>query len=196
MPMVRLDPVISKTVCSLTAVPLHLSLGLEFSKRRCVAAQAISGKHVRRPIIRIRQSLLQEDLRRSAIARLRQIEINGLAMSVNRSEQVHPFAGDSNESLVDVPSCGFSFHLALQPAIDLRTVGLSPTPNGRVIDLQAPLCHEFLEIPQTQGKSAVPSDTRRDHDRFELPFAKQRRPAGSHPANLPNSQMQHFHLMY
>ena len=113
MPMVRLDPVIGKTMRSLTAAPLHLSLGLEFSKRRGVAAQAISGKHVWRPIIRIRQSLLQEDLRCFAIARFRQIEIDGLAMSVNRAEQVHPFAGDSNESLVHVPSRGLSFYLAL-----------------------------------------------------------------------------------
>jgi hypothetical protein len=55
MPMVRLDPVIGKTMRSLTAAPLHLSLGLEFSKRRWVAAQAIRGEHVRRPIVRIRQ---------------------------------------------------------------------------------------------------------------------------------------------
>jgi hypothetical protein len=109
MPMVRLDPVIGKTMCSLTAVPIHLSLGLEFSKSRWVAAQAISGEHMWRPIVRIRQSLLQEDLRRFAIARLRQIEIDGLAMSVNRTEQVHPFAGDPNESLVHVPSRGFRF---------------------------------------------------------------------------------------
>ena len=102
--MVRLDPVIGKTMRSLRAAPLHLSLGLEFSKSRGVTAQAISDEHVRRPIVRIRQSLLQKDLRCFAIARLRQIEIDGLAMSVNRAEQVHPFAGDSNESFIDVPS--------------------------------------------------------------------------------------------
>ena len=58
-------------------------------------------------------------------------------MGVNRPEQVHPFAGDWNESLIDVPSRGFSFYLALQSAVDLGTIGLSPTPDGRVIDLQA-----------------------------------------------------------
>src|SRR5215471_6658825 len=71
MPMVRLDPVISKTMGSLATATLHLSLGLEFSKSRWVAAQTISGEHVRRTIVRICQSLLQEDLRCFAIARLR-----------------------------------------------------------------------------------------------------------------------------
>src|SRR6516164_10556193 len=99
-----------------------------------------------------------------------------------------------------IPTDSRSFLFSIGPdfltiRVDLSTIGLSPTPDGRVIDLQAPLCHEFLKIPQAQGKSAVQSDTGRDHDGFELPFAKQRRPAGSHPANLPNSQMQHFPQM-
>jgi hypothetical protein len=55
-----------------------------------------------------------------------------LAMGVNRAEQIHPFAGDPNERLIDVPGRGFSFYLALHPAVDLRTIGLSPTPDGRV----------------------------------------------------------------
>jgi hypothetical protein len=101
-------------------------------------------------------------------------------------------ARDPHEGLINVPSRGLSFYLALQPPIDLRTIGLSPTPDGRVIDRQTPLCHEFLEISQAQGKSAVPSDTGRDHDGLRLSLAKQRRPAGSHRATLPDSQTQHF----
>src|SRR5262249_16700563 len=141
-----------KTVCSLTATPLHLPLGLEFSNGRWVASQAIGSESVRRPIVRIRWSL-QEDLGSFAISRLRQVEIDGLAMGFKSAEQVHPFAGDPDEGLIDVPGRGFPLYFALQPPVDLRTVGLSPAPDGRVIDRQASLCHEFLEISQVQGES-------------------------------------------
>jgi hypothetical protein len=72
------------------------------------------------------------------------------------------------------------------------SVPLSPTPNGGVIHGQAPLGHQFLEIPETQGKPAIPPHAGHDYDWFELTLAEQRRTTGSHSVNLTDPQMQHF----
>jgi hypothetical protein len=74
------------------------------------------------------------------------------------------------------------------------SVPLNPTPNGGVIHGQAPLSHQFLQIPETQGKPAIPPHTGHNNDWLELALAEQRRPTGSHAANLPDPQMQHFRL--
>src|SRR5215471_12076530 len=107
-------------------------------------------------IVRIGHRSSQEQLGGFAIARLRQVEIHGLALAVDLAEQVHLFAGDSNERLVHVPRRGFPLHFTAKPPHHFWTVPLDPTPDGRMVDGHASLCHQSFKVSQAQAESAVP----------------------------------------
>src|SRR5215467_9416910 len=100
-----LDAVIAVAPCSLTTVPSYASLGLQFANRRRIAPQSISDQHVRRPIVGIGQSLFEEDLGRFPVARLRQVEIDRLAVCIHGAEQIHPLAGDPNKDFALTTPC-------------------------------------------------------------------------------------------
>jgi len=133
---------------------------------------------------------LQEQLGSFAIARLRQVEVYGLAM--DGTEQILLFTGDANESLIHMPSRRFPLHFPLKPVQYFRTVTLGPAPDGGMVDGQASLRHQLFNLSQAQAESAVPSDARNDDVRLELSLPEQRWAAGRHGITLSNAQMQHF----
>ena len=56
------------------------------------------------------------------------------ALAIDGAKQVLPLAGDPHKGFIHVPSRGFALHFSLQSPVDFWTVGLYPSPNGRVID--------------------------------------------------------------
>src|SRR5215472_17935452 len=115
MTVIGFDPVIAIRARPLPTMLPHAVLDLQFSNRRRITSQAVSGKHVWRWIVRIGHRSSQEQLGGFAIARLRQVEIYGLALAVHRAEKVHLFTGDSNERLVHVPRREFPLYFTAKP---------------------------------------------------------------------------------
>ena len=93
----------------------HAALGLQFSNRRWIAPQAVSGKHVWRRVVGIGHRPFKEELGGFAIARLRQVDVHSLAVAVHRAEQVHLFTGDPDKGLIHVPGRGFALHFTPKP---------------------------------------------------------------------------------
>jgi hypothetical protein len=60
--------------------------------------------------------------------------VDSLALAIDRAKQLHPLASNPNERFIYVQGRRFALHFSLQSTVDFRTVGLSPPPNGRVID--------------------------------------------------------------
>jgi hypothetical protein len=186
VPLIGFDLVIAIAASALSTMPRDTSLRLQLPQRRWIPSQPIPGEYIWRSVVRIGQSLFQKPLGRFAVTRLRSGEVYGLTLGIDSAKQVHPLAGDANERLIPMPSRGFALYLSLQSTIDLRTIGLSPPLNGGVIDRQAPLRHEFLEISQAESESAVPAHTGHDYVRFEFALPEQGRPAGLDDVTLLN----------
>jgi hypothetical protein len=155
----------------------------------------VSGKHVWRRIVGIGHHPSQEELGGFAIARLRPVEIHGLAVAVHRAEQGHLFTGDANERLVHVPRRGFPLHFTADPPQHFWTVPLGPTPDRHMVDGQASLRHKLFQIAQAQAEAQVSADAGHDQVRLELSLPEQRWTAATHGATLANSQLQHFPIL-
>jgi len=139
---------------------------LQFADRGRITAQAIPREDVGRAIVGIRQRLFQEAFGGFPIPRLRKVEVHGLPLAVDGPEQVQPASRNPNEGFIHVPGGRFLLHVPPQPPVDFRSVALNPTPNGGMVQRQAALRHQFLQIPQAQGKPAVPPHAGNDDDRF------------------------------
>lgn len=57
----------------------------------------------------------------------------------------------------------------------------------------SPLCHQFLRIPETQRKPAIPPHASHNDGWLELALTEQGRLTDSHAINLSDPSMQHFH---
>ena len=76
MAVIGFDPVIAIRARPLPTMLPHAALDLQFSNRRWITSQPVSGKHVWRWIVRIGHRSSQEQLGGFAIARLRQVEVD------------------------------------------------------------------------------------------------------------------------
>jgi len=98
--VIGFDSVIAIAPSSLAAVLRDLSFGLQLPPRGRVTTQAIPDEYMWRPVVRIGQSLFQEQLGSFAIPRLRQVEVYSLALAIDRPKQVHLPAGDLNKGFI------------------------------------------------------------------------------------------------
>src|SRR5262245_20804910 len=114
MAVIGFDPVIAVATGPLTTSPCYLALDLEFPNCSRIASQTIPGDYLWRLVVRVRQCLLQEQLGSYPVSRLGQVEVDRLPVTINGTEQVHPFPSDPYESLIHVPSGRFPLHLAVQ----------------------------------------------------------------------------------
>jgi hypothetical protein len=73
---------------------MHQALPLQFAYRGWITAQTIPSEDAWRTVVSIRQRLLQETFSGFPIARLRKIEIHGLPVAVDCTEQVQPTPGN------------------------------------------------------------------------------------------------------
>ena len=128
MSVIGFDRVVCVPASPLPARRTDLAFRLQLANCSRVTPQAISGEHVRRPVVLVGQRLAQKDLCRFAVASLGQIEVNRLPVGVDGPEQVHLFRADADEGLVHVPGGGFPLHVTVQLPIQLRAVRLCPAP--------------------------------------------------------------------
>src|SRR5512133_368013 len=103
VPVIGLDAVVGVAPGPLLASSIHVTFFLQFTERRRVAAEAVTGENTASAIVRIRHRPLEEDLGGFAVTRFRQVEVHRLASGVDRPEQVHPATGDAHKRFIDVP---------------------------------------------------------------------------------------------
>ena len=84
--------------------------------------------------------------------------IENLALVIDGSSQVHPFAGDANHHLLEVPPVAWSWAAPSKPAGEPGPELQNPPPHGFIGNLQAPLGQEILHIAIAQGEAQVEPD--------------------------------------
>ena len=123
MAVIGFDPVITVTARPLTTWPSHMALVLKLVNRRRIAPQTVSGEYAWRLVVRVGQRVLQEHFGCGSVSCFREVEVDGLSMSINGAEQAHPATRDAYERLVHVPRRRLPLSLALQALVDLWAVG-------------------------------------------------------------------------
>jgi hypothetical protein len=88
------------------------AVSLQFADGCWITAETIPRDNARRPVVWIRQSLLQKAFRGFPITRFRKVEIHGLPVTVHCPEQVQPTTANPNERFVDVPSGRLWFQIS------------------------------------------------------------------------------------
>jgi len=106
---------------------------------------------------------VEEPPGRSGITPVGQHHVDDLAELVNRPIQVPPDTGNSDVCFVDVPGVA-GIVAARSGGVDQpRCEPLHPAIQSDVIDLDAPLGQQLLQIPVRQAVAQVPAHRQQDH---------------------------------
>ena len=110
-----------------------------------------------------------------------------LTVLVHGSVHVAPDAGDADVSLIDEPAVADTVTARASSVDDERGEALHPPVDGDVIDVDAALSQEFLDVSVGQAVAEIPADGEQDHLARE-PEPSERRghrtAAANHPGTL------------
>src|SRR5215213_11306354 len=133
---------------------------------------AIGRVLVRDPLVRNHalplQKLAQELASGTLITLGLDEHVQDLAFRVHSPPQVHLFAADPDEHLVQVPSPMRPRPSRPQPSANCRTEGEDPSPDTLIRDHDAPLGQELLDIAEADGEPEVHPDSTLDDVAWEL----------------------------
>src|SRR4051812_9099067 len=115
------------------------------------------------------QRLAEEALGRLQVAPRREEEINRGAVLVDGPVQIPPLAADLDVSLIHADRATMGFAEGPQPALDQRRVGQHPPVQSGVVDLEAALQEQLLDVAVAERIAQVPRDRLQDQRRFEVP---------------------------
>jgi hypothetical protein len=93
---------------------------------------------------------------------------NGRTVLVEGPVQVPPLAADLDVSFVDAHRAAMGFAEAAQPALDQRRVGQDPAVQGGVVDRQAALPEQLLDVTIAQRLAQIPGDGLQDQRSLEV----------------------------
>jgi hypothetical protein len=96
-------------------------------------------------------------------------------MLVNGSIQPPPLAFDLHKDFIDSPRVTSRTQMPTAAYVQLRSISLDPSVDGRMINSQATFLSQFFYIPVTEGVAAVPTDTANDDGRHKVPPLEQAR---------------------
>ena len=120
----------------------------------------------------IRQHLAEEALGCVKIPVGGQQKVDRVPVLVDGPVQVAPLAADLDVGLIDLDRAAVRLAKRAQPFLDQWRIGQDPTVQGAVIDLQATLKEEFLDIAVAQRIAQVPGDGLDDECRLVVPAFK------------------------
>ena len=123
-----------------------------------IGAGTIRADPVRREQRLILQHLAEEPLGRFEIALGGQEEVDGIAMLVDGSVEVASLAAHLDVRFVDPNRATVRLTELPQPFLDHGSVGQNSTVQCAVIDLQAALQEQLLDVAVTERVSQVPGD--------------------------------------
>src|SRR3954449_2942427 len=135
-------------------------------KRGAVRAQLVGRQQFRREAVLPEQLAHQPECRVLVAAALHQ-HIENLALVIDGAPQVHPFTGDANHHLIEVPPVARSWAAPSKPAGGPRPPLQKPTPPRPISNLQAPLGQKLLDVAVAQGETEIKPDRMLDDRRRE-----------------------------
>src|SRR5208283_3711096 len=131
---------------SMPAILRQSALGFEPLDGWWIAGVLIGIDYARGRMVLSAQGFGEKALSRCCVAFSRQKEVDRRTGGVNSPVQVYPFAFDPDVRLVDPPRVVGRFEPRAQTSFQFRGVTLYPSPDGDVVDQQAPLGKEFLDF--------------------------------------------------
>jgi len=93
--------------------------------------------------------------------------LNDLAELVNRPVDIPPVAGDLHVGLVDEPAASDGVSAGAGRLGEQRREPLDPPVDGDVVDLDAALGEQLLDVAIGQPEAQVPADRQHDHVGWE-----------------------------
>src|SRR5207248_4347880 len=93
--------------------------------------------------------------------------IENLALVIDGAPQVHPFAGDANHHLIEVPPVARSWAAPSKPAGEPGPELQNPPPHRFIGNLQASLGQKLLDVAVAQGEPEIKPDRVLDDRRRE-----------------------------
>jgi len=126
----------------------------ELPKSSAVRGQLISDQHLGSKTL-LSQQLAHESERRGLIAAALDQHVEDLALMVDRSPQVHAFAGDPDDHFVEVPSAVRGGSAAAQLAGDRRAEFQNPAPHRFVGDIEPPLGQKLFDIAVAEREPQI-----------------------------------------
>src|SRR5207248_1717668 len=135
-------------------------------KRGAVRAQLVARQQFRREAVLPEQLAHQPECRVLVAAALHQ-RIENLALVIDGAPQVHPFAGDANHHLIEVPPVARSWAAPSKPAGEPGPELQNPPPHRFIGNLEASLGEEFLHVAVAQGEAKIKPDRVLDDRRRE-----------------------------
>src|SRR5271157_5026853 len=107
--------------------------------------------------------LTQESLGRIHIPLPAQVEIDRLARLIHGPIQIHPLPFDPDVRFIHPPGVTYASCKPFPALLELRTIMLHPTENGRVHEVDTAFIHHGHEVAIAQLVAEVPANAQ-DHD--------------------------------
>src|SRR5216684_6814739 len=117
----------------------------EVPQRGTVRTQLVSGHPLRREAL-FPQQLAHEFDGRAAVAPSLKQHVEDLAFVVDRAPEIHPFAGDPDHHLVQVPAIAWPRTALPQPSRDYRAEFQHPTADTLVGEVEPTPRKQLLDI--------------------------------------------------
>src|ERR1039457_2232432 len=155
--------------------------------RRAVNRCQISVDHSRLGMGSIAERLAKQALGSIGVAKRRQQEIDGGSPGIDGPVQVAPATLHADVGFVDSPRLVCRLEMLSQSLLQLRAVILHPAPDRCVIDIEATLLQQFLNIAQRKRIAKIPPDRTEYEAGFGLPPFEDRG-SGYHFAILSRHQ--------
>src|SRR3984957_14191024 len=117
----------------------------------------------------IAERLAEQAFGRRGIAQRREQEVDSGTGGIDGPVEVTPTALHSNIRLIDTPGFVGRLEMPAQPLLQFGTVTLNPTPDRRVIRLQAALGEQLFDIAQRERVAKIPAHGTKNQLRRRLP---------------------------
>src|ERR1700722_17408023 len=167
-PVVLLDDVVQIFTLSQTAAAPSLTVAFHIGDRSGIGRILVDGESARVDDVPLRDGLAKEPVLRGRIPPRRQKEIDRLPSAVHRPIEIRPASLHPNVGFVHPPGAVAHSQMRADSLFKLRSVGLDPSEDRRVVDLDSAVEEHEFQITVADRKHQVPSHGPKDHLGCEL----------------------------
>ena len=129
----------------------------QLPESRAVGAQLVGDQQLRCEALFLEYFAHQPECRLRIAPTLNE-HVEDLAFMVDGAPQIHPFPGDPNDHLVEVPSRARAGAALSQLARDQRAEFQHPAPHRFIGDVEPTLGEQFLYVSVAQGEAEIKPD--------------------------------------
>ena len=161
-PMILLDNIIQILALPGERTAPEFAVSLHLRDRPWIGGVLVDRERARIDGVRLRERLAEEPLRRR-IAPCGQQEVDRLPAAVHRPIEIHPTSLHPDIGLVHPPGAVAHPQMRADPLLKFLGIGLDPTEDRCVVDLDAAIEEHQFEIAVADGKHQIPT---RGHDKI------------------------------